>query len=375
MAEKLHTAGKTHKRILDIDVWEAAKQRMRYIYENFDEVVISWSGGKDSSCCLELARIVAKEQGKLPIKVFFLDEECVYPETMELCHRHHQDPEIEFYWVCVPSIYRNACSEVEPDFIPYEPGKEKIWVQQPPDFAIWPSGRGLTDWRVPPSIPKRAIVEMWKMKMADGVRVCMITGLRTRESFVRYAGIMSSGSFLTKPDHGFIHARPIYDWNERDVWWAIANQKWDYNKAYDKLWRAGGNVISTRVAPLFHAEAAIMLRRVMLYWPEWWGKLRIRIRGVHSMGIYAGKLHQPRLLSGETWQDAAQRYWDNLGSMESKEVLKSAIEQKLEKHKRHSTAPMHETVKCLKCGLTWKTIARACCLDDRQLRILEPYNT
>lgn len=375
-SERLHTAGSTYKRMLTVDVYTAAQQRCRYLYENYEDVIISWSGGKDSSSVLELCREAARALGKLPIKVFFLDEEVVYPETIDLCHRHVNDPEIEFYWVCVPSIYRNACSEVEPDFIPFEPGKEAIWTSQPPDSAIWmgtgPDGHGMTDWRVPPSIPKTGILKMFGDR--PGVKV-MVTGLRARESFVRYAGIMSSESFITKADHGFVHARPVYDWNAKDVWWAIANQGWDYNKAYDKLWRAGGTVETTRVAPLFHAEAAIMLRRVMLYWPRWWPLIRARVRGVHAMAIYAGKLHQPRLLPGENWEHAAQRYWDGLGSEESKKVLAEAIQNKLKQHAKHSNTPLHETRKCLKCGLTWKTIARACCLDDRQLRILEPYNT
>ena len=365
-----------HKRILDINVYDAAVKRCDYLYQAYDEVIISWSGGKDSSCCLELCREAARRTGKLSIKVFFLDEEAIYHETIDLCDRHVQDPEIEFYWVVVPSIYRNACSEVEPNFIPFEPGKEDIWVRYPPDTAIWmgsgPEGRGMTDWRVPPSIPKRAMIEMFKD--TPGIK-CMITGLRARESFVRYSGILSSQSFVSKEDHGFVHARPIYDWTAKDVWWAIAHQGWDYNKAYDKLWRAGGTVETTRVAPLFHAEAAIMLRRVMLYWPELWTALRGRIRGVHTMGIYAGKLHEPRRLPGETWQEAAYRYWTNLGSEESKEILANAISRKLKKHARLSTTPLHETKKCPKCGLCWRTIVRACCLDDRQLRILEPYNT
>lgn len=374
--EKMHTAGRTHKRELDINVYDAAVMRCDYIYQKYDDVIISWSGGKDSSLCLELCREAARKAGKLPIKVFFLDEETIYPETIDLCNLHIADPEIKFYWVVVPSIYRNAYSEVEPNFVPFEPGKEAIWVRQPPPNALWmgtgPDGRGMTDWRVPPSIPKRAMIEMFKD--APGVK-CSVVGLRARESFVRYTGIMSSQSFITGEDHGFVQARPIYDWTAKDVWWAIAHFSWDYNKAYDKLWRAGGTVETTRVAPLFHAEAAMMLRRVMLYWPEFWDQLRHRVRGVHSMGIYSGKLHKPRLLPGETWQEAAYRYWTNLGSEESKEVLANAITKKLEKHNKESTIPMHETKKCLKCGLCWRTIARACCLDDRQLRILEPYNT
>jgi predicted phosphoadenosine phosphosulfate sulfurtransferase len=54
--EKLKTAGTTHKRFLDINVYDAAVKRCDYIYQKYDFVIISWSGGKDSSLCLELCR-------------------------------------------------------------------------------------------------------------------------------------------------------------------------------------------------------------------------------------------------------------------------------------------------------------------------------
>lgn len=75
MEEKLKTAGRVHRRKLNVDVFEAAQARCKYIYDTFDNVIISWSGGKDSSCVLELCREAARAAGKLPIDVFFLDEE------------------------------------------------------------------------------------------------------------------------------------------------------------------------------------------------------------------------------------------------------------------------------------------------------------
>lgn len=45
-------------------VFEAALDRIRYCYDNFDEVIVNVSGGKDSTICLELAIMVAREKGK-----------------------------------------------------------------------------------------------------------------------------------------------------------------------------------------------------------------------------------------------------------------------------------------------------------------------
>lgn len=372
-------AGKRHRHDLGIDVFTAARERMLYTYRNFDTVVVSWSGGKDSTSCLELAREAARITGKLPVQVMFMDEEVIYPETIDLVERHRADPELQIHWCCVPSIYRNACSEVEPDFIPFDPTKRDLWTHVPPPDAVWPAGfdeNGLpkmTTWRVPPSIPKRITEVLFDTKTYG--RIGEVLGLRTEESFVRYSGMLSSGNFITDEHHGRASVRPIYDWKARDVWLAIKENGWDYNRAYEKLWRAGGNPISTRVAPLFHAEAAMNLREVMLYWPDFWQLVRRRVRGAHAVAIYSGALHAIERYGNETWHDAAMRYWNNLGSEEDKRTLRSMVERRLSKHSLHSTEPLGDEKKCPECKLSWKRIARAIARGDRQGRILSPYKS
>jgi predicted phosphoadenosine phosphosulfate sulfurtransferase len=46
---------------LDTDVSTAAQERLRYVFSSYDKVVVSYSGGKDSTVCLELAIEVARE--------------------------------------------------------------------------------------------------------------------------------------------------------------------------------------------------------------------------------------------------------------------------------------------------------------------------
>jgi predicted phosphoadenosine phosphosulfate sulfurtransferase len=57
--EKMKTAGRVYRRELGINVYDAAVKRCDYIYQKYDFVIISWSGGKDSSLCLELCREAA----------------------------------------------------------------------------------------------------------------------------------------------------------------------------------------------------------------------------------------------------------------------------------------------------------------------------
>ena len=64
---------------VDENVWELAVQRARQLYEQFDHVAVSFSGGKDSTATLHamLAAAHEKPEERLPLRVIFWDEECI----------------------------------------------------------------------------------------------------------------------------------------------------------------------------------------------------------------------------------------------------------------------------------------------------------
>ena len=89
-------------RRIDENVYEAALRRIEDLYNRVDEVVVSFSGGKDSTCVMMVTLEVAKKLGRLPLKVLFFDEEIVDPDTIEYIERVRLRDEIDLYWFCVP---------------------------------------------------------------------------------------------------------------------------------------------------------------------------------------------------------------------------------------------------------------------------------
>lgn len=67
----------------ETNVFEEAIKRMNMIFDYNDEVIVSMSGGKDSTVCFNLALMVARERNRLPLKVFWLDQEAEWQHTVD----------------------------------------------------------------------------------------------------------------------------------------------------------------------------------------------------------------------------------------------------------------------------------------------------
>ena len=61
--------------MLAMNVFDAAIERLKRLYAEGHTVVISYSAGKDSHVCVELAIIAAQEINRLPVHVVMRDEE------------------------------------------------------------------------------------------------------------------------------------------------------------------------------------------------------------------------------------------------------------------------------------------------------------
>lgn len=268
-------------------VFDAALDRIRWIFEEFDgHVSVSSSGGKDSTVVTELALIVARERGELPLKVHFLDQEAEYQATRDYLRRLADRDEVSMDWYQIPFRLFNAtshteqwthCWDVNLDDESWLRPKEHDSIKENPFFK----GKG----------KKREQIDRFKevlhaMNEKDGGAI--LTGMRCEESPTRRVFMTSVPSYKWatwcsgggKDGKGPYLFHPVYDWSYRDVWKAIHDHDWDYNVYYDAMFQRGIRTRSMRVSSFHHESSQGALHTLQEIEPETWERAVARFPGV-----------------------------------------------------------------------------------------------
>ena len=113
------------KRLLGINVFEAAQQRINYSFDNFEKVYLSFSGGKDSSVMFHLTMMEAKKRNK-KVGILIIDLEAQYKSTIEHIEEMidmYKD-NIDLHWLCFPLLLRNAVTVFEPRWTAWDEEKK-----------------------------------------------------------------------------------------------------------------------------------------------------------------------------------------------------------------------------------------------------------
>ena len=108
-------------------VYEASIRRIERLYDEFDNVVVGFSGGKDSTVCLFLTLEVARKRGQLPVKVMFLDQEAEWTHTVQYMRLIGAMDEVDLEWLQVPIRMSNNASN-DQSFL-YAWGEGENWVR------------------------------------------------------------------------------------------------------------------------------------------------------------------------------------------------------------------------------------------------------
>lgn len=100
--------GRTAVRGTD-NVLEATLKRISFLFDNYDNISLSFSGGKDSTALFHLINEEAKKRDRKFI-LYFQDQEAEYQGTVDFVEWAMTQPNIIPLWYQVPIFMTNAAS-------------------------------------------------------------------------------------------------------------------------------------------------------------------------------------------------------------------------------------------------------------------------
>ena len=286
------------KKYLEMNVYDSLMERFKFIFEEFENIYVSFSGGKDSGLLLNLLLdYKRKYYPNRKIGVFHQDFEAQYSYTTEYVERTFESlkGEVERYWICLPMATRTAISNYEMFWYPWDDKKEESWIRKMPehDYVISLKNNPITTYKYKMHQEDLAkqFGRWYKLTHNTGPTICLL-GIRADESLQRYNSFVNKKNgykkkcWITRQFKNVWCASPLYDWTINDVWHAMFLFNYDYNRLYDMYFKAGLKPNQMRVASPFneYAKESLNLYRVLDF--ETWIKLLNRVKGVNFGSIY-----------------------------------------------------------------------------------------
>lgn len=293
-------AGKLYR---EINVYDAAKERIRLIFQHFERVCVAFSGGKDSSVTLHLALEVAQEMGRGPVDALFIDLEGQYRATIEHVIEMFDRPDVRPWWICLPINLRNASSLQEPYWCAWEPGREEDWIRPMPDHPAV-----IRDMRFFPFYRYRMEFEEFVPEFNDWLSretpTAFLVGIRSDESLNRYLAVKRRArvkkcawkppgarralawSACDNARRRAVTFFPLYDWKFSDLWRYTGEHEHAYNRLYDHMHRAGVPFSQMRICQPYGDDQRKGLDLFHRLEPEAWFRVVKRVAGANYAARY-----------------------------------------------------------------------------------------
>lgn len=270
-------------------VLQAVADRMEFIFDNFETIVVSVSGGKDSTVLAHLALAEAHRRERA-VGLFFLDEEVVYQSTVEqIRYLMNLFPEnTKPYWLQVPFHLTNATSQEEGQLIAWEPGRHKEWMRSKEPTSIQHPMWSVETQTVRDKNKGFGFYDVIANFERCFTNSAFLVGLRAAgESPNRWRAVVKNpvdvnghSTYWGTKKGCNVALYPLYDFNYYDIWRYIHEQNLRYSKIYDYQFKKGFPVNRMRVSSLIHEKSFESICDLPEFEPKTYAQLQRRIKGI-----------------------------------------------------------------------------------------------
>ena len=296
------------------NVYKATLERIKFIFANFERIYISFSGGKDSGCMLNMMIDYMKKNNiRNKVGLMILDNEANYEYSLQFMHKiiEKNIDLLDIYWCCLPITLPCTVSAYDVDWQCWGEKDKKRWIRPMPiqDYIV-----NINNHPFDFFVNNMQYNDFWDgfgEWYAKGERCACLIGIRCVESLNRFRAIVNQdkemlhGQIWTKRNSEHVYnCYPMYDWRTDDIWVANAKFEWDYNELYDVFYKAGLSIYQMRVASPFMSESKSSHALYRVIDSHTWAKLCARVHGANFMATYGKQLnyHSFKLPVGHTWK-------------------------------------------------------------------------
>lgn len=279
---------------LDQNVYDAFHDRINYIFDKFDLVYFSVSGGKDSSVMVQIGNEIAIKRNK-KYDVFYVDYEAQYSATIKHLYDLKKLSQIrDFYHISLPFNSHNASSIFQPHWQPWNPDEKEKWVRDLPSDSINIDNHPFGDYFVRGEEVESFMVKFpkWLMKKHNKEKVACLVGIRSDESLNRFRAIAfgkklyDKKPWSTEIKPNVYNFYPLYDWSTEDIWGSIAKDNLIFNEVYEMLYKNGMGIHEQRICQPYGQDQRVSLNQWAALEPETWHKVVNRVSGANFGNIY-----------------------------------------------------------------------------------------
>ena len=307
-----------------IHVYDASQERIKFIFDNFPKIYVSFSGGKDSGVMLNLMIDYMKANNiTKKIGVMILDNEANYDDSLTFMHEilGENIDLLDIYWCCLPITLPCTVSSYAFEWQCWGERDKERWIRPMLTQSYIVNIKNCPFDFFKPDMMYDEFWDKFGDWYAQGERCACLIGIRTAESLNRFRAIMNeekvtlNGMMWTKKNTNYVYnCYPIYDWKTEDIWTSNAKFEWKYNKLYDMFYKAGIPIHKMRVASPFMSESKSSLGLYRVIDPHTWARLCARVQGANFVATYGKQLgyRSLKLPPNHTWKSFTKFLLDTL---------------------------------------------------------------